>query len=215
VSRRGSDQTDQSLTAVIRRGRRRIKSISTSSYRLRPRHPGCSTRSIVPQCRFRRAQNVKTPLLTGRTIPSLPSWFTARRLGNSKVTLCRPPANLIPGNKYKPPVRRDRGPQWVAVMPRQRNAEHGARRRAARPRPARAEPCLPVGRLGWLRRESVRPLTGNSILIGDPADLPPHPRPLTSRKEHRNARRPVDLSDTRNPDPADERSNPMRGDQWT
>ena len=72
---------------------------------------------ILPQHRFRRAQNVKTPLLTGRTIPSLTSWFTSHPPGNTEVTLCHTEVRLIPGNKYKASRGDGRAPQWVAVMP--------------------------------------------------------------------------------------------------
>src|SRR5882757_7660956 len=72
---------------------------------------------ILPHYRSRRVQNVKTPLLTGRTIPSLAPWFTSPPHGDTEVTLCHPRDRLIPGNTYKASPEDGRGPQWVAVMP--------------------------------------------------------------------------------------------------
>src|SRR5215813_9930268 len=103
------------------------------------------------------------------------------------------------GNKYKPPVRRDREPQWVAVMPRPRDAKHGAGRPGPEPlTPNRVSPWTV-----WLVTERIRATTHreqHSRRRSSGSASPP--RPLTSRKEHRNARRPVDLGDTRDPRPS-------------
>src|SRR5689334_15670807 len=73
--------------------------------------------SIVPQHRPRRAQNVKTPLLTGRTVPSLVPWVTSLPHGDAEITLRYHKGRLIPGNTYKAPREDGRAPQWVATTP--------------------------------------------------------------------------------------------------
>src|SRR5690242_2558750 len=73
--------------------------------------------SIVPQHRPRRAQNVKTPLLTGRTIPSLTPWVTSLPHGDAEFTLRYHKGRLIPGNPYKAPQEDGHAPQWVATTP--------------------------------------------------------------------------------------------------
>src|SRR5947209_9521875 len=72
---------------------------------------------ILPHYQSWRAQNVKTPLLTGRTIPSLVPSFTSLPHGDTEVTVRHPRDRLIPGNPYIAPRKDGRGPQWVAVMP--------------------------------------------------------------------------------------------------
>ena len=76
----------------------------------------------------RRAQNVKIPLLTGRTVPFLLAWFATRPYSTYKLTACHTGDGLIPDNKYKAPP----GAQSQATMGSRDTGRWDAERREGR-----------------------------------------------------------------------------------
>ena len=153
------------------------------------------SRSIVPHCPPRRAQNVKTRLLTGRTIPLFARLVAPQRPYSTyqKSRCIRSHGDgLFPTISRKAPPGRDCGQQWVAATPGGGIQTPGKGAHAGER--AKLNRTLAPDVHAELHRESTRVLRGEEHAMRDSTGADHHHPPTHHpRKEHR-------MRDTTGPD---------------